>query len=70
MTSREGKGSEQEAEDGLPVAVIAQAEAAMYANLKQRRRGLTRSKTDGMPDPSQFQNIDQPSLRGDVSLTR
>lgn len=70
MTSREGKESEQEAEDGLPVAIIAQAEAAMYANLKQRRRGLTRSKTDGMPDPSQFQNTDQPSLRGDVSLTR
>ena len=70
MASNKGSEAEKEAEEGLPPAVIAQAEAAMYANLKHRRRGLTRSQTDVMPDPSQFQDTSQPLDRRDDSLTR
>lgn len=69
MASKDDKKPEQDVE-GLPPAVIAQAEAAMYANLKQRRRGLTRSNSDVMPEISQLQDRSQTSASGDSSLTK
>jgi hypothetical protein len=70
MASKDGKDLEREAEDVLPPAIIAQAEAAMYANLKYRRRGLIRSNTDVIPDTSQFQTAYQTSGRTESSLAR
>jgi hypothetical protein len=70
MASKDGKEPRQEGEEGPPPVVVAQAEAAMYANLKQRRRGLTRSKTDVMPDVPQLQTTNQTSGSGESSITR
>lgn len=70
MASKDRKEPRQEGEERPPPAVIAQAEAAMYANLKHRRRGLTRSKTDVMPDLSQLQTTNQTSGSGESSLVR
>jgi hypothetical protein len=59
MAPTNGKEPEQEAEQGLPPSIIAQAEAAMYAHLKQRRKRLIRSNTDVRPDASQNQTAQQ-----------
>jgi hypothetical protein len=64
MGSKSGKdpeqgaeqGAEQAAEQGLPPEIIAQAEAAMYANLMHRRPGLPRSKSEIDPSSSQRQH--------------
>lgn len=70
MASKDGKESEPEASDGLPPSIIAQAEAAIYANLKRRRRELTRSNTDGFQDTSRSQTSGQTSQKAESPLTR
>jgi hypothetical protein len=69
MASTSGKEPEQEADHGLPPAIIAQAEAAMLANSRNRRAGLLRSKSDRQVS-SDFQNNDQAGASGQVPITR
>jgi hypothetical protein len=69
MASTSGKEPEQEADHGLPPAIIAQAEAAMLANSRNRRAGLLRSKSDRQVS-SDFQNNDQAGASGRVPITR
>jgi hypothetical protein len=70
MASTSGKEPEQEADHGLPPAIIAQAEAAMLANSRNRRAGLLRSKSDMRQVSSDFQNNDQAGASGRVPITR
>lgn len=72
MASKSGKEPEQEAEPGLPPEIIAQAEAAIYANLSHRRPGLPRSKSEIEPSFVERQNTaaSQASSVGENRLTR
>lgn len=69
MASNSDKEPEKEAGQGLPPEIIAQAEAAMYANLMHRRPGMPRSKSVMDPSATQRQNTGA-SQASDIGVNR
>jgi hypothetical protein len=70
MASKDAREFENNAVEGLPPAIIVQAEAVKYANLNHRGKRFTRSNTDVISDTSLYQTLSSTAGRAVTPLTR